>query len=252
VSDPASPEVLSRVRGRPVEELAAVENTSREATALPGNDHFVTVDESGTLLGVGVESWAVDAESADGPGGVHLYDVSDPTDPRKRGSIDPPPSPDPTRSGVWTTAHNFELADNHLYSSWYQGGVKVHDVSDPGAPRNCSTGATGSQTKFWTAQQECPVSSSSPAAGSPRRRGRRRRAVRLPGPVALGTGDGGLGGDRLGRRRNRLARRAQALTGAGLGALGFSAWRARRYSAAERCAWPTVRAVRSNQESVDY
>jgi hypothetical protein len=229
VSDPASPEVLSRVRGRPVEELAAVENTSREATALPGNDHFVTVDESGTLLGVGVESWAVDAESADGPGGVHLYDVSDPTDPRKRGSIDPPPSPDPTRSGVWTTAHNFELADNHLYSSWYQGGVKVHDVSDPGAPQELFHWRDGSQTKFWTAQQGVPgeffLASSWESPGDEDGDG---GLYVFPDPSpsepataaseATDSADDGIGSlVGLG-----------ALTGAGLGALGFSAWRARR------------------------
>jgi len=229
VSDPASPAVVSRVRGRPVEELAAVGNASREATALPGNDHFVTVDESGTLLGVGVESWAAADGADDGPGGIHLYDVADPTDPRKRSSIDPPPSPDPTRSGVWTTAHNFELADDRCYSSWYQGGVKVHDVSEPSTPRELFHWRDGSQTKFWTAQRGVPgeffLASSWESPGDERGDG---GLYLFPDPVpaestttesgaADATGDGvgslvGLG----------------ALTGAGLGALGFSAWRARR------------------------
>ncbi|SFR98831.1 LVIVD repeat-containing protein [Halomicrobium zhouii] len=229
VSDPASPEFLSRVRGRPVEELAAVANTSEEATALPGNDHFVTVDESGTLLGVGVESWAVEDGADVGPGGIHLYDVSDPTDPRERATIDPPPSPDPTRSGVWTTAHNFELADGRCYSSWYQGGVKVHDVSEPSTPRELFHWRDGSQTKFWTAQRGVPgeffLASSWESPGDEDGAGG-LYVFPDPAPAEPATesgatdsaGDGGIGSlVGLG-----------ALTGAGLGALGFSAWRARR------------------------
>jgi len=232
VSDPAGPAVVSRVRGRPVEELAAVENASNEATALPGNDHFVTVDESATLLGVGVESWAVDAESADGPGGVHLYDVSDPADPRERGSIAPPPSPDPTRSGVWTTAHNFELVDGRCYSSWYQGGVKVHDVSEPANPRELFHWRDASQTKFWTAQRGVPgeffLASSWESPGDEDGDGSlyvfpdpgsAATETTAPGSsTATESTDSGIGSlVGLG-----------ALTGAGLGALGFSAWRARR------------------------
>jgi len=152
VSDPADPTLVSQVRGRPVEELLEIEDDSRERTEPPGNDHFVTVDESGDLLGIGTESWAVDQRPPGGPGGIAFYDVSDPTAPERLGEITPPPTPDPARSGVWTTSHNFELIDQRCYASWYQGGVTVHDLRDPTEPRELFHWREADRGKFWTAQ----------------------------------------------------------------------------------------------------
>jgi hypothetical protein len=228
VTDPGSLDYLARVRGRPVDELAAVENGSHEATELPGNDHFVTLDESGTVLGVGVEAWATDEAANAGPGGIFLYDVSEPTNPRELAAIEPPPSPNLTRDGVWTTSHNFELVDERLYSSWYQGGVKVHDVSDPTDPVELLHWRDADRAKFWTAQLAVPgeffVASSWEAPGEADGPGglftfpdpdRSPPASSSPSPDSAADGVGSLVG--LG-----------ALAGAGLGALGFNAWRARR------------------------
>jgi len=152
VSEPASPAVVSRVRGRDPGTLAELDPRI-EATRPPGNDHRAAVGPDGDLLGINAESWAVEANADRGPGGVEFYDVSDPTEPVRLSRIDPPSTPDPTRGGVWTTSHNFQIVDGRCYTSWYQGGVKVHDVSDPLVPRELYHWRDAGRARFWTAQR---------------------------------------------------------------------------------------------------
>lgn len=154
VSDPADPVAVGRAGGRPREDLAAIDDPGaiqRAATTPPGNDHSVRV--AGDLMVVGQESWGVDVdgEIVGGPSGVHLWDVADPSAPEHRSSIDPPPTPDPTREGIWTTAHNFGIANDVLYTSWYRGGVKRHDVSDPSNPIQETWWRNPERASFWTA-----------------------------------------------------------------------------------------------------
>ncbi|WP_224332937.1 LVIVD repeat-containing protein [Haloprofundus halobius] len=161
VSEPTEPSVVTRIGERSPAELAAsdAEIGRRESTVPPGNDHYVATNEDGTLLGIGKESWAVrtdDDELVGGPSGVELWDVSEPTTPERLATIDPPPTPDPTYGGVWTTAHNFEIRDDRLYSSWYRGGVKRHDLSDPTTPRELAWWRDPTETKFWTARLAVP------------------------------------------------------------------------------------------------
>ena len=172
VSDPTAPEAISRFGPHEPDELAALTNSaeiSAEFMALPGNDHYVTVDEAGTVLALGREAWAVEepdddadgegaGESDDvedglrgGPGGVELWDVSDPASPEKLSAIDPPETPNPTREGVWTTAHNCWFDDGLLYTSWYEGGVKVHDVTDPAEPVELVAWSDPERASFWRA-----------------------------------------------------------------------------------------------------
>ncbi|WP_363467786.1 LVIVD repeat-containing protein [Halogeometricum borinquense] len=166
VSSPADPTLLGSVAAPDPSELSGSPSGSRgEALVPPGNHHYVATDESGTLLGVGKESWAQriggndeDSETRliGGPSGIDLWDVSDPAAPEYRSTIDPPPSPDPTFSGVWTTAHNFEFHDGRLYSAWYRGGVKRHDVSDPTNPEQLTWWRMPDEASFWTAQLATP------------------------------------------------------------------------------------------------
>ncbi|WP_101295400.1 LVIVD repeat-containing protein [Halegenticoccus soli] len=191
VSDPSSPAYLGRVAEWTREELASVppRRTSFQTRVPPGNDHYAATDESGTLLGIGREAWAVSPDGGSdgddgggdgrddgrdligGPGGIDLWDVSDPTDPVRRSTIDPPPSPDPTFDGVWTTSHNFELRDGVLYSSWYRGGVKRHDVSDPSDPIEEMWWREPDEASFWTARVALPgetfVASATDHGGGP-------------------------------------------------------------------------------------
>ena len=157
VSDPTDPTVISEFGQYEPDELAGLSSTEVriEQHALPGNDHYAATDPTNSLLAVGREGWAVerDGEQRGGPGGIELYDISDPVDPQQVAAIDAPDSPDPTRGGVWTTAHNFELSGDRLYSSWYQGGMTIHDISDPSAPERIAAWRDPAEVSFWTAQR---------------------------------------------------------------------------------------------------
>lgn len=158
VNDPTAPTVISHI-GRDAETVAAAfESGADSYDALPGNAHYAAVDEAGDLLAVGSEAWATEELPEGGPGGIDLYDISTPTDPQSLATIDPPPTPDATQEGSWTTSHNFEFRDGVLYSSWYRGGVKRHDVSDPAEPTQLTWWADRPHAEFWTARVGVPGS----------------------------------------------------------------------------------------------
>jgi Uncharacterized conserved protein len=173
VSDPGNPEALGRVADATREQLAAVstEEAFLVARTPGGADHYATVNEDGTLLLVGRETWAVDDRAgrlAEGGGrvggasGVDIYDVSDPEEPEKLSTIAPPASFDQTTEGWFTTSHNADFRGDRLYTSWYFGGVGVYDVSDPAAPTELARWRNPRETSFWTAQAAdgCYVASS--------------------------------------------------------------------------------------------
>jgi hypothetical protein len=154
VSDPTAPELLAKVRGRDPETF--VEMTGSEArrdySEPPGNDHYVATNDDGTLLGISVESWDTDpSDDTGGPGGITLYDISDPTAAEELAFIAPPPTDDPTFGGTWTTSHNFSFRGDRLYTSWYEGGVRVYDVSDPSAPALLARWRDSDAASMWTA-----------------------------------------------------------------------------------------------------
>ena len=160
VSDPANPEFVSNIRADRREALAQLdeqEAINTEAIEPPGNDHYTQVSEDGTLLAIGMESWdRGSTEDVGGPSGIELWDISDPGSPERRSRIEPPPTLEPTIGGVWTTSHNFELAGDRLYSAWYQGGVKIFDVSDPANPEELIWWRDPEQAAFWTARLAIP------------------------------------------------------------------------------------------------
>ncbi|MFD1525454.1 LVIVD repeat-containing protein, partial [Halolamina salina] len=158
VSDPTAPTVIAHI-GRGAETVAdEYESDADGYDGLPGNSHYAAVDEAGDLLAVGREAWATEDRPDGGPGGIDMYDVSTPSEPVHRSTIDPPPTPDPTQDGTWTTAHNFDFRDGILYSSWYRGGVKRHDVGDPTEPRELTWWADRPHAEFWTARVAVPGS----------------------------------------------------------------------------------------------
>ena len=153
VSDPSDPEYVSHVRDPDVGEDRSY-GGAEAVYGLPGNDHYAAVDDAGDLLAVGRESWTTDDTTPpNGPGGIDLYDVTDPTAPDPLASIEPPESDDASRrGGEWTTAHNFELHDGRLYSAWYQGGIKIHNVGDPTAPEELAHWRATDDAALWTAR----------------------------------------------------------------------------------------------------
>lgn len=156
VSDPADPQFLTRLLETDLETQRGYDTDFEIQDAqfgLPGNDHFAAVDDTGDILAVGRESWKTDLESATGPGGIDLYDFTDPADPIHRSTIEAPDGYDETYGGEpWTTSHNFELRDGHLYSSWYGAGVKIHDLSDLESPTELAWWRDPTAASFWTAR----------------------------------------------------------------------------------------------------
>lgn len=162
VSDATDPELLSFVRDGDVDledqvEASASPDGLRNAQqGLPGNDHYAAVDDAGEVLAVGREAWATDADGTR-PGGIDLYDLRDPEDPAYRSTIEAPEAAVETyEGGLWTTSHNFELRGGRLYSSWYQGGVKIHDVSDLEEPEEVAAWRDPNEAGFWTARVAVP------------------------------------------------------------------------------------------------
>jgi len=176
VSDPSDPTPLHSTYPR--EPGEAPRSPPVETVELPGNSHYV--DTNGTVIAVGREAWdsPADEESVGGPGGIDLYDTS----LSQVGAIPAPPTVDPTRSGTWTTAHNFAFDGDVLYSSWYQGGVRIHDVSDPETPVELASWRD-SGWAFWTAVRG-PESILAPAFEPGNRLNGRVFALSIPDSVS--------------------------------------------------------------------
>lgn len=52
---------------------------------------------------------------------------------------------------VALTAHNFDVTDTKLFTSWYQGGIRAYDIADPTNPEELAAFAPDG-TAFWTAE----------------------------------------------------------------------------------------------------
>lgn len=171
VGDPANPEYVGHGAEYSLSELQEVSGTETIEYALEpeGNAHYVQPDDDDDLLAVGGESWNLeggvdddesDEEDLGGPSGIVLYDIADPASPERLTEIEPPEPPEGETArrdgGFWTTSHNFEIVGDYLYSSWYRGGVKVHDVSDPADPEELAHWMDGDRASFWTAQVGVP------------------------------------------------------------------------------------------------
>jgi len=151
VSDPAEPAVVATVSDYTLAELEELGRA--DGFIPPGNHHYARATDDGSLLAVGRESW--DFDGADGgPGGITLYDLAADGGPAELATVEPERARDETfESGVWTTSHNFDLVGDRLYSSWYQAGVKLHDVSDPADPELLAWWRDPDDAAFWTAQR---------------------------------------------------------------------------------------------------
>lgn len=156
VSDPAEPTYLNHIPAIEQEELAELgrDAAAIEVTTPPGNHHYGVLNDDGSLLALGKEAWAVELPDGTegGPAGVELWDVSTPEDPTHLSTVEPPSSYDNTRDGWFTTSHNCDLVGDRLYTSWYFGGVKVHDISDPSEPEELAWWRDPTEASFWTAQ----------------------------------------------------------------------------------------------------
>ncbi|AGB15766.1 PKD domain protein,LVIVD repeat protein [Halovivax ruber XH-70] len=129
VSSPSSPSMIGKVR----------DGSSRS----PNNDHYVTLNDDATILAIGKEQLNYN------PLGVELWDVSDKTDTQFLAEIEPP------SVGNERTSHNLDIQNGHMYTSFYDAGVYVHDISDPSSPEEVYSWR-GDGASFWTAEVAVP------------------------------------------------------------------------------------------------
>lgn len=101
--------------------------------------HYVQPMPDGDVTFVGDELFP-----PDDPGGIHALDTSDLSTIERIGFVEPPEGP-----GL-TTSHNFDVTANRLYTSWYTGGVRVFDVTDPTDPAEIAA-YNPDGSSFWTA-----------------------------------------------------------------------------------------------------
>ncbi|SNZ12429.1 LVIVD repeat-containing protein [Natronoarchaeum philippinense] len=244
VSDPANPSYVARVGDYDREELTGLDTmaAATERMIPPGNAHYCEFNDDRTVLGVGKEAWAVEDGNGDrrgGPGGISLYDISDPSAPEQLAHIDAPAAENNTRQGQFTTSHNFELSEGRLYSSWYFGGTMIHDVRDPSRPIRIAWWQNPDEASFWTARLaragECVVASSAEAT-TPQLAEQGRLYTFPDGPVSDAAlpegvdepdGSGGENGDNSGTPLPGFGVSAAAL------GLGLGAWSALRRDAEE-------------------
>ncbi|WP_458207019.1 LVIVD repeat-containing protein [Haladaptatus sp. NG-SE-30] len=141
-------------------------------------------------------------------------------------------------SGQWTTSHNFDIVGDRLYTTWYQGGVKLFDISDPSNPRELAWWRDPAKAAFWSAQH---VSSDFFVAGSMGRHGDGKgglytfpnRAGQQENPPTLTAGDNGTDGAISAPKNSTTTITTESSTKqpgfgvgvAGLSVLGFSAWK---------------------------
>ncbi|WP_226005734.1 PKD domain-containing protein [Natrinema salinisoli] len=128
VSDPNNPSQIGTVR----------DGSSRSGN----NDHYVTLDADASICAIGKEQIGSRSHL-----GVELWDVSDKTDTQFLAEIDPPSQP----SGGERTSHNLDIVGDYVYTSWYEGGIRVHDISDPSEPEEIASWR-GDGASFWTAE----------------------------------------------------------------------------------------------------
>lgn len=109
--------------------------------APPGNAHYVQPSPDGDHVFVGAETFRGE------PGGIDVWDVSDLDAPTQVGRIDPPDIEG------FRTSHNFDVTANRLHASWYEGGVRVYDITDPSDPEELAAYDPDGYS-FWTAVTE--------------------------------------------------------------------------------------------------
>lgn len=114
----------------------------------PGNASYAQPSPDGDHLFV---SYEIEPESEDAGtddyGGIRVFDISDLQNVTQVGFI-PAPEGDGRRH-----AFNSDVTNNRLSSAWFNGGVRVHDITDPANPDEIARYRRDG-TAFWSAVQE--------------------------------------------------------------------------------------------------
>ena len=148
ISDPSDPTLVTQFGDAPGADTPQPEEFPLERyLTRPGNAHYVQPSPDGRHVYVGAETFPgdhVENPDNDDYGGIRVFDTSDLDEPRQVTRIEPP------EVDGFRTSHNFDVTNNRLHTSWYAGGVTIHDVADPAAPEEQGHYAAEGSS-FWTA-----------------------------------------------------------------------------------------------------
>ena len=128
VSDPIAPKTVRNVLNPAIQ-------FAHNALVSPGGKWLVVNDEA-----FGLHDCTSDASLF---GSLWIYDLAVPDLPILAGRIAPPAVAETNGRGSieeWCTAHNYNfLNDDVIASSWFAGGTRIHDISDPLMPIELAT-----------------------------------------------------------------------------------------------------------------
>lgn len=113
-----------------------------------GNAHYVQPTPDGNYTFVGDEKFPnrlKDDPTSEEYGGIRVFDTSSLDDVEQVAYISPPDVDVGLR-----TSHNFDVTENKLHTSWYAGGVRVYDITDPSNPVE-EAAYMPDNMMFWTA-----------------------------------------------------------------------------------------------------
>lgn len=170
VTDPTDPFAVAHfgaVEDADVAPRSTAEFFSRYV-GMPGNAHYSKPTPNGDYLFVGAEAYPDPTGTAipEEHGDIRVFDLSsmnlrsplntdtptyDPTAPAPVEVIENPKEP---RYGALRTSHNFDFTTDgtRFYSTWYQGGVRAYDVTDPTAVKELAAWIDPNGNAFWGAQ----------------------------------------------------------------------------------------------------
>ena len=163
VSDPTDPRAVAHFGAGPQAAEQPDDTADFYQRYLGGertNAHYARPSPDGDYTYVGAETFPGPFEDTVVPGdhgGIRVFDTSDvsasstPSDPYEEeiAYIPAPEHPTDATDPV-TTSHNFDVTDEKLFASWYQGGIRAYDLSDPTNPTELAAQAPPG-TAFWTA-----------------------------------------------------------------------------------------------------
>jgi hypothetical protein len=161
VSDPTDPTAVAHFGAADdagVEPADSVERYERYLGGERTNAHYVQPTPSGDYTLVGAETFPGPFEDTVVPGdhgGIRIFDTSDlsadstPSDPYEKhvGYIPAPENPE----DAVRTSHNFDVREDKVFASFYEGGIRAYSIEDPTAPEELAAFAPEG-TAFWTAE----------------------------------------------------------------------------------------------------
>lgn len=158
VSDPSDPQAVAHFGTTDDAGIEPADTQERQEHYLgqPGNAHYVQPTPSGDYTLVGAETFPGPFEDTVVPGdhgGIRIFDTSgvstssSPSNPTED-EIGFIPSPDRPSDGL-RTSHNFDVREDKVFASFYQGGMRAYSIEDPTAPEELAAFAPLG-TAYWT------------------------------------------------------------------------------------------------------